>query len=92
MPCSWLCRLSVVIAAVFAVASAMMWLTACSTCHTIDAGFWFEEVAFDSRRLHGPITRQEVDTIASIARAELTKAFTGLNITFSDNRNATHRD
>jgi hypothetical protein len=52
-----------------------------------DAGFWFEPVTFDSPKFGEPVTPQEIETIASIARSELAAAFAGLDIAFSERRN-----
>ena len=60
-------------------------------CRVIDAGFWFEPVEFESRTLGGAITAEEIHTIAAVARSELTGAFTGLNIRFSNRRDLTYR-
>lgn len=57
----------------------------------VDAGFWFEPVKYDSRKLGGPVTAQEIERIASTARSELSHAFAGFPITFSDRRNATYQ-
>jgi hypothetical protein len=57
----------------------------------IDAGFWFETVKYDFQKFGEPITAQEIESVASIARSELTNAFGGLPITFSDRRNATYQ-
>ncbi len=54
----------------------------------VEGGFWFDEVTFDSARLGGPITPDEIATIESMARAELTAAFAGLPITFTQRRDA----
>jgi hypothetical protein len=64
--------------------------------HVLEAGFWFEPVTFDASevgadRLGGPIAEQEIRTIASVASSEVTGAFAGLRITFSDRRDATYR-
>jgi|SRR5687767_1646336 hypothetical protein len=55
---------------------------------TIDAGFWFEAVTFDSTRLASPLTTAEIATIESVARAELREAFRGLAISISERRDA----
>jgi hypothetical protein len=74
------------------VAGASYWLVAArSACRAIDAGFWFEDVAFSSHKLGGALTTQEMETIASVSRSELAGAFRGLGITFSDRRDAKHQ-
>lgn len=57
----------------------------------IDAGFWFERVTFSSPRLQGPVTEQDIETIESVARSELARAFNGLRIVLSDRRDARYR-
>lgn len=54
-------------------------------------GFWFDPITFDSPKLNGPITPAELQTIASIARAEVLSAFEGLPITVSGRRDAWYR-
>jgi hypothetical protein len=54
----------------------------------IEAGVWFDDVTFDSSRLGGPLTQGEINTIDSVARAELRQAFSGLPIVFSARRDA----
>ena len=54
----------------------------------VEAGFWFDEVAFDSARLAGPLTPDEIATIESVALGELRDAFHGLPIVFSRRRDA----
>jgi hypothetical protein len=60
---------------------------------TIDVGFWYEEFPFTfsdgvTAALGGPMTASEIDAIKRISREELTRAFSGLRVTFSDNRQA----
>ncbi len=50
------------------------------------AGFWFEPIAYDSSLLGGRLGSQDLETIESIALAEITRAFGGLRIEFSDRR------
>jgi hypothetical protein len=54
----------------------------------IEAGFWFEPVSYESRRLGAPVSPAEMARIESVARSELARAFTGLDITVADNRRA----
>jgi hypothetical protein len=67
---------------------ALVALSACSPRRPVDAGFWFEPVAFDSNRLGSPLTAAEIATVESFARRELDEAFRGLAISFSDRRDA----
>ena len=54
----------------------------------IEAGFWFEDVAFTSSRLGGSLTHAEVGRAYDTALAELRQAFGGLRIRVTDNRHA----
>ena len=76
------------------VACAAILGGACS--RVVDAGFWFDPVTYGESeamvdRLGGPVTAHEMIDIASVARSEITRAFAGLRITFSDRRDATYR-
>src|SRR5689334_3094222 len=55
---------------------------------SIQAGIWFEPVAFESARLGSPLTGAEIATIEAVARGELQQAFGGLPITISNRRDA----
>jgi hypothetical protein len=71
-------------------------LAAGSRRHVIDAAFWFDPVVYDASeqmadRLGGAITEDEMRTIESVASSELTAAFAGLRIKFSDRRDAKYR-
>ncbi len=63
----------------------------CRETAAIEAGFWFEDVTFESARLDGPLSADDMAVIAAAARAELVSAFRGLPITFSDRRDARYR-
>jgi hypothetical protein len=68
---------------------ALVSTAACgSSGSAVDAGFWFEEVRFDSTRLGSPLTAGEIATIEWMARAELREAFRGLAISISERRDA----
>ena len=61
-----------------------------------EAGFWFENVTFDLPHLQaagygGPLTGEEQQTIEDVALFELRRAFAGLRIRFSDDRQARYR-
>jgi hypothetical protein len=85
-------RQLVVFGCMVVAAGASYWLSATrSQCRAIDAGFWFEDVTFGSRKLGGALTPSDMETIASAARAELTEAFRGLDVRLSDRRDASHR-
>jgi hypothetical protein len=55
---------------------------------TIEAGFWFEDVSFQSSRIGGPLTAAEIARVHDTAVGELETAFQGLRIRFSGNRRA----
>lgn len=62
----------------------------------ISAAFWFEHVTYGASevfadRLGGGLTRMELGTIDSLARAELTAAFTSSRLVLSDSRQAMYR-
>ena len=57
----------------------------------VEVGFWYEEfpVTFSApvtAALGGPLTASEFDTIKQISREELTHAFSGLKVAFTDSR------
>jgi elongation factor P hydroxylase len=90
-------RQAVVIASVLLLAAAWIWVLAMQLDRrVIDAGFWFEPVTYETSeaqadRLGGAITEQEMQTIAAHASAEITRAFAGLRIAFSDRRDERYR-
>lgn len=56
-------------------------------------GFWFDEFPFDvsegvTALLGGPLTASEIEAIKRTSHQELTRAFAGLRVTFTDSRNA----
>jgi hypothetical protein len=55
---------------------------------TIEAGFWFEDVSFQSSRIGEPLTAAEIARVHDTAVRELTTAFQGLRIRFTGNRRA----
>lgn len=64
--------------------------------HVSDAGFWFENVSFESPHfesagLGGPITTAEEKFIQEIARSEIRNAFAGMRIRLTDDREAFYR-
>ena len=64
--------------------------------HVSHAGFWFENVSFESPHfesagLGGPITEAEEEVIQETARAEIRKAFAGMRIRLTDDREAFYR-
>ena len=73
---------------IVAIAAVAAVLQSQSARHVVRAGFWFDDVTFDlplsPEDLGGPITEPEQKTIESIARAELSRAYSGLRITFVD--------
>ena len=55
-----------------------------------ELGFWFEPVAFESRRT-GALTPADVASAAAAARTEVVNAFARLPITISDRHDAMYR-
>ena len=55
-----------------------------------NAGFWFEKVTYESPGL-GQLTPSDLQTIETIARAELTTAFFGMRFVLSERRDASYR-
>lgn len=60
---------------------------------TISAGFWYEDFPFtlpdeQTARLGGPLTPDDVDAIRRLSRAEVERAFSGLRIVVTDQRDA----
>jgi hypothetical protein len=54
-------------------------------------GFWFEPVTYSSSRFGSAVTAEELQTIAAVARSELTHAFAGLRIKVSGQHEARYR-
>ncbi|MEO5822770.1 MAG: hypothetical protein ABIT71_19870 [Vicinamibacteraceae bacterium] len=86
-----LVRQSAVCAGLVVAAAAAWALAERSQPAVVEAGFWFERVAFASARLGGAITPADLATIEDVARGEMTHAFAGLPIRFSSRRDATYR-
>ena len=74
-----------------AAASLASFLAACDSRQPAEVGFWFEPVAFDSPRIGGALTPIDMNAIVSTAVVEIQRAFAGLPITVSDNREARFR-
>jgi hypothetical protein len=74
------------------VAGVTVWtLAERSQPAVVEAGFWFERVAFHSTRLGGPMTSADLATVEDVARGEVVRAFAGLPIRLSARRDATYR-
>jgi len=59
----------------------------------VDACFWYDDFPFTfsapvTAVLGGPLTTSEIDAIKQISREELTRAFSGLKVTFTESRKA----
>jgi len=77
------------IVAILAIGAAIGVFTGAGSRHrSIEAGLWFEPVAFDSNRLGSPLTSSEIASIESVARSEVAEAFRGLPVSVSDRRDA----
>lgn len=74
----------------FAVGLSHLAVWGCAP-HAADAGFWFEDVTYESPSLREPLTPVDLQAIDVIARAELTRAFSGLRFALSKRRDATYR-
>jgi hypothetical protein len=62
--------------------------------HVVNVGFWFEDVTFevhDPVRLGGPLTADEQQRIAIVARQEIEHAFAEFRIQVTDRRDANYR-
>ena len=81
-------RQAAIVAILIAGAAAYLVATRHTRPASIEAGIWFEPVAFESSRLGTPLTSGEIATIEAVARDELRDAFRGLPIAISDRRDA----
>jgi hypothetical protein len=76
------------------VAAILCAALACRAPRTVsEAGFWYDDFPFTfsesvTAALGGPLTGAEIDTIKRASRDELTRAFSGLEITVTDSRQA----
>ena len=66
-------------------------MVGCVRQRAVVVGFWFETVTYSSSGFGGPLTPEEVQTITSIARSEITQAFADLHVTVSDHKDARYR-
>jgi len=81
-----------IVCAVLVAAALVSWtLAERAQPVVVEAGFWFEPVAFRSARLGGALTADDRATIEDVARGELSRAFADLPIRFSARREATYR-
>jgi hypothetical protein len=73
---------------------AVLWVIVFRTARAgVDVCFWYDEFPFTfsapvTSALGGPLTASEVKAIKQISRGELTRAFSGLKMTFTDRREA----
>jgi hypothetical protein len=58
---------------------------------SLELGFWFEDVSFESPVLGGRLTLTDLQNIEQVARAELDSAFQGLTLRLSDSRRTPYR-
>jgi len=86
-------RLALVLTVVLTAVTVLLgWrLAAEARVRVVEAGFWFEEVSFRSSRLGHPLTPNDLARVQAVARAELARAFDGLRIRVTDNREARYR-
>jgi hypothetical protein len=73
------------------VAGAAGLVGSCSRDRSVEAGFWFEPVSYNSSRIGHPLTRSDLNAIAASARAEIVKAFEGLPVRLTERRDARYR-
>jgi hypothetical protein len=80
----------VILTAVLTAAAAWLVWSHAETARSrvIEAGFWFEDVSFESPRIGGPLTAAEIALVHDTALAELATAFHGLRVRFTPNRRA----
>ena len=78
-------------AATTIAAALLVTFTGCARQEAVVLGFWFEPVTHTSSRLGGPLTAEELQTIASVARSEIRHAFAGLPVTQSEDKDARYR-
>jgi hypothetical protein len=82
----------VIVGCLFLVGTAWNGLLVERSRHrAIDAGFWFDQVAYESPRLGGVLTAHDLDTVRSVAMTEVRHAFAGLRLTLSERRDARFR-
>jgi hypothetical protein len=63
----------------------------CTRERSAALGFWFEPVTYRSARFGDPVTADELEVIARVARAELTRAFAGLRVAVTQRQDARYR-
>jgi hypothetical protein len=84
----------IALAAVLTAAAIVGALELRSRDNVVRVGFWFEDVTFevhDPVRLGGPLTGEEQQRIATVARQEIEHAFAEFRIRVTDRREATYR-
>jgi hypothetical protein len=86
-----LLRQSMVCVALSTAAVAVWSLAERSQPAEVEAGFWFDRVAYRSARLGGAMTTADLATVEDVARGELSRAFAGLPIRVTARRDATYR-
>ena len=85
-------RRQAAVCAALIVAGVTGWMLAeRSQPAVVEAGFWFERVAFQSARLGGALTGADLAAVEDVARGEVALAFAGLPIRVSARRDATYR-
>ena len=80
-----------IIACALLAGGVSYWILVRAEPQVADAGFWFEDVSYESPRLGSPITIAEMATIERVARSDLARAFDGLRVPLSDRRDARYR-
>jgi hypothetical protein len=72
-------------------AALLITLAGCAPQGDIVLAFWFEPVTYRSSRFGGPLTPEELQTIASVARSEITHAFADLRVTVVGHKEVRYR-
>ena len=79
------------VASFSALAAALLLTVAGCSRRSVVLGFWFERVTYSSSRFGGPLTAEELQTIDSVARSEVARAFADLRFTVSGHKDARYR-
>lgn len=70
------------------VAAGTLTCTAMKPPRPVEAGFWLDNVSYDLLGSGGPLTAGEIALVQNAALDEIKRAFAGVAIRFSHNRNA----
>lgn len=81
---------AIAVAVTLAMLAALEWRASSAT---MTAGFWYDDFSFTlpdhaTIRLGGALTPEEIDAIKGVSRLELERAFAGLRIVLTGDRDA----